>query len=138
MKMSRIKKRVAAMMMVSVLSLWFALPDVAHAQTVTVEGRTVHTYLTVSSISATATISYSEGPGQVKARVTGHARSILAHNVTASARGPENSNPTPGGVNSSVDAPDGWRFESASSWCKYEVYINDIKYEGNISDSLDL
>lgn len=138
MKMSRSKKRVAAMMMVSALSLWFALPNVAHAKDITIEGRTIHTYLTGNSSSATATISYTEGPGQVKVRVTGYARDILDPNRLSSKSGPENSNPAPGGASSNVSAPNGCEFYRATSACWFDVYINGITFSGPISDEMNL
>lgn len=138
MKMSRIKKRITAMMMVSVLSLWFASPDVAHAQTVSIEGRSVHTNLTANSSSVTATIYYTEGSGQVWARAKGDAYNLLDRNEVALVIGPENSNPTPGGVSASVGVPDGWRFRYAYSECRYELYINGTTYTGSISDKMDL
>lgn len=67
MNMKRFKKRIAAMMTVSTLAIWFALPSVAHAETLIIEGRHVYTNITVSASSATATISYTEGSGQIYA-----------------------------------------------------------------------
>lgn len=138
MKRNGFKKRIAVMMTVSALLSWFALPNVAHARTVTIEGRNIYTSITASVSSATATISYTEGPGQVRACVIGNARSILAPNVTMTVSGPKNSNPTPGGVSSSVNAPDGWKFYGAYSECSYEVNIIGKTYAGGISDNIDL
>ncbi|MCM1190924.1 MAG: hypothetical protein NC123_00410 [Butyrivibrio sp.] len=134
MKMVRIKKRIAAMMMVSALSVWFALSNVAYAQTLTIEGRNIYTSLTVSSSSATVTISYTEGPGQVWASVTGEAINKLIPTMGTSVQGGRNSNPTPGGVSSSVDAPNGWKFTGASSWCDYQLDINGTIYKNGIYD----
>lgn len=134
MKRYRFKKRIAAIMTVSGLAIWFALPNVANAKTTTVEGRNIYTSIIVSASSATATISYTEGPGQVTARAIGDARSKLAPNVTMSVPGSESSNPTPGGVSASVGAPEGWEFYGGHSKCGYTVYINGTTYTGTIND----
>lgn len=134
MKTSRIKKRIAAMMMVSVLSLWFALPNVAHAKTVTVEGRSVHTSLLVSSSSATATISYTEGPGQVAVTLSGRACTPLNPLMSVAISEKKNSNPTPGGSSVSISAPSGYIMCFAYSLCEYDVNINGTTYSGKIPE----
>lgn len=120
-------------MMVLVLSLWFALPDVAHAQTITIEGRNIYVSFTASLSSATATITYTEGSGQVEASVTGFAHFIDRPSVILSEALYDNSsNPTPGGASAGVSAPSGCSFFSIMSSCKYEVYINGTTYKGEI------
>lgn len=137
MKTSRIKKRIAAVMMVSVLLVWFALPNVACAKTVTVEGRNITATLTGSSSSATATIYYTEGSGQVVAYITGFPHYIEKPSILADAVHNESSNPTPGGASASVSAPDGCTFLFVLSSSRYTVYIDGTKYEGTIPDRLD-
>lgn len=124
-------------MMVLVLSIWFASPDVAHAKTVTVEGRHINTSFTSSSSYASATISYTEGSGKVKATVNGYAyeKDDLGKTKTVSASNGFNS--TPGGASASVSPPSGYRFYAADSSCSYEVYINGTTYSGTITEKTE-
>lgn len=134
MKSYGLKKRIAAMMTVSVLAIWFALPNVANAETLTIEGRHIYTYITVSASSATATISYTEGPGQIYATITGEKRNNLFPTMIGTVPGPRNSGSTPGGVTSSVTAPDGWSFYGANATYEYELSINGTTYKGMIPE----
>lgn len=134
MKSYGLKKRIAAMMTVSVLAIWFALPNVANAQTITIEGRNIYVTLVATSSSATATITYTEGSGQVKASTQGFAH----HKDTPALITPvsdSSSNPTPGGATASISLPSGYSFISVYSSCEYEVYINGTTYKDTISDS---
>lgn len=138
MKKKKSSKRIMAMMAASVLSLWFASPDIAQAKTIQIEGRNINMTLTASPSTAIATISFTEGSGQVKVCVTGQARSLVAPNVTMSIPGPLNSNPTPGGVSSTVSALEGWKFEGASAQYGYDLDINGTRYSGEDWDSVKL
>ena len=138
MKSYGLKKRIAAMMTVSVLAIWFALPNVANAKTVTVEGRNIYTSLTGNLSSVTASITYTEGSGSVGASVTGYACEIgHPENVTvvSANRGP---NATPGGASANVSAPSGYKFYTSNASYSYTLTIGSATYSGNISDSLDL
>ena len=137
MKRYGLKKRIVAMMTVSVLTIWFALPNMAYAKTVTIEGRTISATLTGNSSSATATISYTEGSGQVKADLTGYPHYIESPSIMADPVHNSSSNPTPGGASASI---------SASLWCdflivisasEYTVYINGTTHKGTIDDKLE-
>lgn len=133
MKKIRLKKEFAAVMAVSVFSIWFALPNVAYAKIVTIDGRNIEATLIASSSSATATISYTEGSGQVTASLTGDAHSILAPGVSLLVpKG--SSNPTPGGASASISAPSGYKFTAVDSSSSYEVYIHGTTYKGTIPD----
>lgn len=137
-KMSRIKKRIVAMMMVSALSVWFALPNVAYAKTFKTEGINIDTSFTANSSSATATISYSGGSGQVVASVTGYAHytdrpSIMLQHPQYNS----SSNPTPGGASASISAPSECSFFTVFASWSYEVYVNDTTYKDTISDRWD-
>lgn len=134
MNMKRFKKRIAAMMTVSTLAIWFALPSVAHAETLIIEGRHVYTNITVSASSATATISYTEGSGQIYNTVNGEKRNNLFDTMVGTVPGPRNTNPTPGGVSSSVEAPSGWHFYAANAVFEYELSINGTTYRGTIPE----
>lgn len=138
MKRNRFKIRITAMMVVSVLALWFALPDVAYARTVTIEGRKIESSFSASSSSAAASIYYTEGTGKVTASVNGYAYSNSYPETTKKVSASNGSNPTPGGASASVNAPSGYRFYAADSSCSYEVYINGTTYSGTISDNTDL
>lgn len=115
-------------MMVSVLSVWFALPNAAYAKTVTVEGRNINISFTSGSSKATATISYTEGSGKVKATVNGYAYNKDNTKVTTTETASNGYNLTPGGASASVSAPSGYTFYTADSSCSYEVYINGATY----------
>lgn len=132
--MSRIKKVIVAVMTISVLSVWFVLPNVAHAKTVTIEGRNINTSFIKSSSSAIVSISYSEGPGKVKAIVNGYAYKVANPQETKTVSDSNGYNSTPGGASASVSASTGYVFYTADSKCLYEVYINDTTYSGEISE----
>ncbi len=136
-KRNRFKKRIAAMMTVSALAIWFALPNMACAKTVTIEGRNIYATLTGNSSSATATISYTEGSGQVTAGITGFAHYNESPSIMATPVHNSSSNPTPGGASASVSAPSGCSFFTVFSASEYAVYINGSLRNGTIEDRLD-
>lgn len=133
MKRNGLKKRIVVVIVVSTLSIWFALPNVAYAKTVTIEGRNIYATLLASSSSATATISYTEGSGQVEAYLTGEAHSIVAPGVSVYVPN-GSSNPTPGGASASISALSGYKFTAVNSSCSYEVHIHGTTYKGTIPD----
>lgn len=138
MKSHRIKKGIAAMTMVSVLSMWSAMPNAAYAKSITIEGKTINTSLTGGAGSVTATISYTQGPKSVSASVTGYACDKNHPEKTTSVSASDGPNATPGGASAGVSAPSGYRFYAANSSCGYTVIINGTTYEGTITDSLNL
>jgi len=127
------KKAIAAMTMASMLSLC-VMPNTVNAQTISIGNKTVSVSLTGNSSSATAVTSYTQGPGSVKASITGNACSKTNASLVKTLKKSAGPNSTPTGVAASVSAPSGYRLYGASSVHEYTV----DGASGTYTDSINL
>ena len=122
MKKNRIQKRITAVMMVSVLSIWFAVPNAAYAKTITVDGNKVITgSLSGSSSRVTASTAYTAGSGSVEVSVTGYACGKENPSQLKQVSAGDGPRSTPGSASAGVNAPYGYRFYEARSTHKYNI-----------------
>lgn len=121
MKKSRIQKRITAVIMVSVLSIWFAVPNAAYAKTITVDGKTITGSLSGNSSRVTASTAYTGGSGSVEVSVTGYACGKDDPNQHTSVSAGDGPRSTPGSASAGVSAPNGYRFYEARSIHKYNI-----------------
>ena len=131
MKLRNLKKAIVAMTMASMLSVCM-LPNMVHAQTISVGNKTISVSLFGSTSEVTAVTSYTQGPGSVGVSVTGYAYKNSNPNLTKTLNDSRSPITTPGGVAASVSAPSGYRFYKASSKHSYSVGGASGTYDDSI------
>lgn len=135
MNKGKIKITITVITMVSVLAIWFALPNTAQAKTITIGGADLYYSLGGSASSVTATVSFTQGSGSLNVSVTGYAYNIADPEITKRISNSARCS-IPSGTSASIGET-GYRFYSANAAYAYDITLGGNNYKGTTSDSLN-